>query len=321
MPSRAHLFFDNAEDKLADYGCKRLSGLVENERLRNESESAASGRPFVPLGAMESLRFHWPEYLMETCELGVYMFFVCAVATLLGHPASPVRQFIPSVLDRRALMGLAVGLTVVAIILTPWGKQSGGHFNPSITLTFYRLGNVAFWDALFYVTAQFIGAALGVGIADLALHGAPHVAAVRYAVTAPGIFGSAGAFVGEVTISFVLMTVILLATNREALARYTPFLVGVLYAVFITFESPLSGMSMNPARSFGSAFRSGYWQAIWIYFTAPIVGMLGAAEVFLWARGGRRPYCAKLEHANNKRCIFRHGPRPVRAQQTFFEEK
>jgi len=73
------------------------------------------------------------QYLMEACELGLYMFSICALATLLQHPASPVRQFVPSAIGRRALMESAVGLTVVGIILTPWGKQSGGHFNPAIT--------------------------------------------------------------------------------------------------------------------------------------------------------------------------------------------
>jgi len=61
---------------------------------------------------------------------------------------------------------------------------------------------------------------------------------------------------------------------------------------------------MNPARTFGSAFRAGYWHAIWIYFIATTLGMLCAAEVFLRVRGGVIPYCAKLHHANNKRCIF-----------------
>jgi aquaporin Z len=106
----------------------------------------------------------------------------------------------------------------------------------------------------------------------------------------------------------------LFATNREALARYTPYFVGALYATYITFEMPLSGMSMNPARTFGSAIHAGYWHALWIYFIAPTLGMLAAAQVFLWVRGGVGPYCAKLHHANNKRCIFHHGYRTVPAQ-------
>jgi len=66
-------------------------------------------------------------------------------------------------------------------------------------------------------------------------------------------------------------------------------------------------MSMNPARTFGSALRAGYWQAFWIYLIAPTVGMLTGAEIFLWARSGIGPYCAKLHHINGKRCIFQHG--------------
>ena len=177
---------------------------------------------------------------------------------------------------------------MIGIVTTPWGKQSGGHCNPAITFTFYRLGKVALWDALFYAAAQFSGATCGVATATYVLRGAPGNRAVRYAVTVPGVYGNAGACIGEWTISFVLMLTILFVTNGKKLARYTPYVVGALYAIYIAFETPLSGMSMNPAR------------------TAPTLGMCCAAEVFLRARGGAAPYCAKLHHANNKRCIFHH---------------
>jgi aquaporin Z len=243
---------------------------------------------------------------MEASEVGLYVFCVCAFATLLRHPASPFRSAIPDGIFQRALMGAAVGGTVIAIIMTPWGKQSGGHFNPAITFTFYRLGKVAFWDALFYVLAQFAGGVGGVAVAVFVLRGAPGDGSVRYALTAAGSYGDAGAFVGELTISFFLMFTILFASNRATLARYTPYFVGALYAAFITFEAPLSGMSMNPARTLGSAVQAHYWDGLWIYFTAPTLGMLVAGEIFLRARGGVPPYCAKLHHANDKRCIFIH---------------
>jgi aquaporin Z len=258
------------------------------------------------LKAFDSVRFHWPEYLMETSGLALFMFSACTFATLLQHPASPVRHFIPNAVFRRALMGLAMGATIIVIVITPWGKQSGGHFNPAITFTFYRLGKVEFWDALFYGAAHFSGAMSGVAIAGLVLRGAPGNDAVRYALTAPGMYGSVAAFIAELTISFILMNTVLCVSNREALSRYTPYFVGALYAIFITFETPLSGMSMNPARTLGSALHAGYWHALWIYFTAPMFGMLVAAEVFLRGSGGVAPYCAKLHHANNKRCIFHH---------------
>jgi aquaporin Z len=249
---------------------------------------------------------------MEAGELSLYMFSACAFATLLQHPASPVRHLITGDVSRRLLMGLAMGATVIAIILSPWGKQSGAHFNPAVTFTFYRLGKLELCDALFYATAQFLGAISGVVIATHLLRGAPGHDAIRYAVTVPGVYGNAIAFVAELTISFILMTTVLFVSNRKTLAGYTPYFAGALVATYIAFEAPLSGMSLNPARTFGSAFQASYWHALWIYFIAPPLGMLGAAELFLRVRGGVAPRCAKLHHANNKPCIFHCGYRTAR---------
>jgi aquaporin Z len=244
------------------------------------------------LSAIASLRQHWPEYLMEVVELGSYVFVACVVTTLLHHPASIVRQFISSGVARRALMGLVMGATSIAIVISRWGKRSGGHFNPAITLTFYRLGKVEFWDTWFYVIAQFLGAISGVALAKYMLRGALAHDAVRYAVTVPGMYGSTVAFLAELTISFVLMITVLFATNHKRLAPYTAYFVGVLIAIYYTFEAPLSGMSTNPARTFGSALHANYWHALWVYFIAPSIGMLAAGEVFLRVRRGAAPYCA-----------------------------
>ncbi len=246
---------------------------------------------------------------MEAGELAAYMLVTCTFATLVRHPASPLRHWIASEIPRRALWGLAMGATAIGIVMSPWGKQSGAHFNPAVTLTFYRLGKVAMWDAAFYVAGQFLGAICGVAVAAWVLRGALGNRDVRYAATTPGVYGTTVAFAAELMISFVLMSTILIVTNRERLARYTAYFVAALVALYYTFETPLSGMSANPARTFGSALRADYWQALWVYFAAPTAGMLGASEVFLRVRGGVGPYCAKLHHANNKRCIFHHGRR------------
>jgi aquaporin Z len=251
---------------------------------------------------------------MEAGELGFYMFSACAFMTLLQHPASPVRHLVVGDLPRRVLMGLAMGATVIAIVLSPWGKQSGAHSNPAIAFTFWRLGRVELWDALFYAAGQFLGAICGVAVARYVLRGAPGNDAVRYAVTAPGVYGTTVAFAAELTISFILMITVLFVSNHDTLARYTPYCAGALVAIYLTFEAPLSGMSMNPARTFGSALHAGYWHALWIYFIAPPLGMLAAAEVFRRARGGVGPLCAKLHHTNNKRCIFHCGYRAARAE-------
>lgn len=258
------------------------------------------------LGAIDSLRLHWPEYLMEAGEVAIYLFLTCIFAGVLLNPSSPVSHLVTSAVGRRALMGLAIGATIVAIVMSPWGKQSGGHFNPAVTVAFCRLGKVRFPDTAFYLLAQFLGATVGVCIARYVLPGTISGRAVRYAVTVPGVGGSGMAFIAEVAISIVLMSTILVASNSEAFSRYTPYFVGVLYVTFITLEAPLSGMSMNPARSFAPALHASYWHALWLYFVAPIMGTLIAAEIFLRARGGVPPFCAKLHHAHNKRCIFCH---------------
>src|SRR5260370_26330576 len=263
------------------------------------------------LSAIASLRQHWAEYLMEVGELGFYLLVACVAATLLQHPASIVRQSISSGVARRALMGLVMGATAIAIVISPWGKRSGGHFNPAITFTFYGLGKVEFWDAWLYVMAQFLGAIGGVALARYVLRGALGNPAVRYAVTVPGGYGSTVAFVAELAISFLLMITVLLATNHKRLAPYTAYFVGVLIATYYTFEGPLSGMSTNPARTFVSPLHANYWHALWIYFIAPSLGMLAAGEVFLRVRRGAAPYCAKLHHANNERCIFHHSQHEV----------
>src|SRR5262245_66518752 len=77
-----------------------------------------------------------------------------------------------------------------------------------------------------------------------------------------------------------------------------------LVATYITLEAPLSGMSINPARTFGSALSAQVWTALWLYFLAPPLGMLLAAELYARWHGAHRVLCAKLHHHNTRRCIF-----------------
>jgi aquaporin Z len=251
-----------------------------------------------------SLR-HWHEYAMEAALLGLFMIAACSFATLLEHPASPARQALPDESLRRLLMGLAMGLTAVNLIYSPWGQQSGAHMNPSLTLTYFRLGKIEQGDALGYVAGQFLGGIAGVLLVRAALGTLASHPSVRFAVTAPGAAGPTTAFLAEIAISFVLMSVVLIASNSSRLTRYTPLFCGLLVATYITIEAPISGMSMNPARSFASALAAWRWTALWIYFTAPPIGMLAAAEVYGRLRGAHRVLCAKINHHTDRRCIFR----------------
>jgi aquaporin Z len=254
---------------------------------------------------MRLLINHLPEYLIEAALLGGFMISACAFTILLEHPALSLRSAIPDPFVRRVLIGLAMGATAISLIYSPLGRRSGAHMNPAITLTYLWLGKIDPRDAAAYVAAQFLGGIAGILIVGLIagmLAGDP---AVRFAATIPGSYGDAIALIAEVTISFVTMSVVLNCSNRARLAPYTGLLCGLLVASYVIFESPISGFSQNPARSFASAFGARQFTALWIYFTAPLLGMFAAAALYTRIRGLRQVRCAKLNHAPGPRCIFR----------------
>ncbi len=248
----------------------------------------------------DALRQHWPEYLIEAAALGVFMVSACGFGALLWHPDSPAAQAIPDGLLRRLLMGLAMGGTAVLLIYSPWGQRSGAHMNPAFTLTFLRLGRVAPWDAAFYVAAQFLGGLAGVVLAATLLGPVLSHPMVRYVVTAPGPSVTL-AFLAEAAMTFVMMTMVLNLT-AGAHERLTGLFAGALLCGYITFETPISGMSLNPARTLASALPAMDFGALWLYFLAPSLGMLAAAELHAWLKRPRG--CAKYHHQNRERCIF-----------------
>ena len=243
------------------------------------SETATHAAPGAHAASPAAAASHWQEYAIEAALLGKFMMSACLFTVLLFHPA-------------------------FCLVYSGWGKQSGAHFNPAVTLTFARLGRIAPRDAVAYVVAQFAGAVLGVLAAMLLAGPLVADASVRYAVTVPGPAGRGVAFAAEILISFILMTVVLAISSHRRLGRFTGLCAGLLVATFISLEAPLSGMSMNPARTVGSAVWAHDWTALWIYFAAPLLGMLGAAELHLQHRGRDPDACAKLHHQNAKRCIF-----------------
>jgi aquaporin Z len=247
---------------------------------------------------------HWPEYLSEGSCIGLFMISACGFGTLLGHPASPVVRYVENPTLLRMMMGVAMGSTAISLIYSKLGKRSGAHMNPATTFTFLRLGKIELTDALFYIAAQFMGAILGVLLAGFAFGSGLSHPSVDYVVTKPGSYGVAWAFTAEMILTFILMSIVLRVSNTPKLNRYTGLFAGILVMVYISVEAPISGMSINPARTLGSAFSAADWTAIWIYFTAPPLGMLMAAEVYVRSRGAR-VLCAKLHHENHERCIFR----------------
>lgn len=243
-----------------------------------------------------ALKQHWYLYLFEGAELAIFMLSACFGDVLLYSTGSPVAAAMPSPALRGLTMGAAMGLTAVLIIHSPMGRRSGAHFNPAITLTYLRLRKIALWDALFYVVGQFAGGIAGVGAAALVLGQRLALPPVLYAITVPGKYGTAAAFAAEFFMAALLMGIVLWTSNRAAYAKLTSYLVGVLITFYVLIFGPVSGFSINPARTAGSACFAHIWTAIWVYFTAPLLGMLLAAQVYVTLYGQEQVRCAKLHH-------------------------
>jgi aquaporin Z len=245
----------------------------------------------------------WREYVAEAAALGIFMISASVFTTILEHHRSPLLLVVPDPFLRRALMGAAMGLTAAAIIYSPLGARSGAHMNPSVTLAFVRLGKVARADAMFYILAQFVGGAVGMLAAHGILGELLAEPAVEFVATRPGSYGELAAVGGELAISFLMMGVLLRVSAQPRAMRWTGAVAAVLVMLNITFEAPLSGMSMNPARSLAPALLAGQFDGLWIYLIVPPLGMLAAAEAF--RRQRKQPtLCAKLNHSPAVRCIF-----------------
>jgi aquaporin Z len=245
--------------------------------------------------------------LIEAWALGMFMLSAGAVTVLLDHPDFGMPAHVASADARRVLIGVAMGLTAIALIYSPWGRRSGAHMNPAVTLTFWWLGKMRGRDALSFAAAQFAGGLLGVLFVHAVFGERFAAPPISFVATLPSQ-GFALAFALELLISCGLMSIVLALSSSARLAPYTGVAAGALVALYIALEAPYSGMSMNPARSFASAAPAGLWGGLWIYFVAPPIGMLAAA--WLHTRGRRSSGCAKLVHDDRVRCIHcGHEPR------------
>ena len=229
---------------------------------------------------------HWRHYLAEAGGLAFFMLGASVITTQLRTKDAWLGGIITAPIAQLATLGVLMAFVIAIIIYNPWGNKSGAHINPAVTIAMWRLGKIDRHDALFYIFSQFAGAVAAVQFAGLILGAGYTEDGTNYVVTQPGAAGVAAAFIAEWIISFVLMMVLMWALNDEEREKYAGLMIAVLLGFYLVVEEPYSGMSLNPARSFASAFAAREWQHLWIYFVAPISAMLVAAELFRWATGG-----------------------------------
>jgi aquaporin Z len=277
----------------ADSESKRLKRSSRVPRVQTLDRSPAS-----------AFKRNWRLYVYEAIELALFMLSACGFTIILFDPSWLGTRIFPSETVRRTLMAIVMGITAVLIIRSPMGKRSGAHFNPAITLTYLRLGKIIFWDAVFYVLFQFLGGIFGVAVATAIFGANLSNPSINYAVTVPGRYGTVAAFAAELFMAILLMTVVLFLSNRVRLAAYVSYTVGILIALYAFLFAPVSGFSLNPARTTGSAFFAGVWTAGWLYFVAPLLGMLCAAELYPRISSDARVLCAKLHPDPTSPCPF-----------------
>ena len=147
-------------------------------------------------------------------------------------------------------------------------------------MSFLFLKKIDRRDAIWYVVFQCLGGMAAMLLFKCMFPAFIAATQVNFVQTQPGIAGVGGAFIAEALISFGLVLTVLYSSNSEKTARYTGVFAGCLVMLYIVFEDPFSGMSMNPARTFASAVAAGNFKHFWIYLTATLMGMLGAAKVW-----------------------------------------
>jgi aquaporin Z len=269
---------------------------------RPEPGSALAAEADLPLA--ETLRRHWPEYGVEALFLCVFLLLAGAVSAWARGTAGGLLPNSLGLPARHALVGIAMGLVLMGMVYSPWGRRSGSHLNPAITLAYLRLGKIGRWDALFYLLAQ-----VGAGLAAVSL--------LRSGVLLPegtppgslsasiGPTGGWAAFVTALALSAGAMLLILFTSNHASWFRWTGVLYGLLAMLVVGCAAPLSGFGMNPARLLAVDLSGDATLLGWFNLLPPLLGMQLAVEAYRLFTGRSQVLCAKLAHNTHGRCIFR----------------
>ncbi len=195
-----------------------------------------------------------------------------------------------------AVSGGALGVTGIALafafvitgMIYALGHISGAHLNPAVTVAFWSAKRFPGSNVAPYVAAQCVGAVLASLLLRAVLGPVGHLGATLPSVAPP--ISVAAAFGIEFVLSFALMFVIMaVATDDRVPAGFAGLAVGLTVGFCALTMGPITGASMNPARSFGPALVGGEWRAQWIYWVAPVLAMITAARTYDWLRSAGAP--------------------------------
>lgn len=252
-----------------------------------------------------SRRWNPAEWGAELVGTGVLLLGGVSAICLDFGTGSPVATLLPSPSLRLLLTGMLFAACGSLFAITPLGRLSGAHLNPSVTVGFWLHRQVRHLDVAGYVLAQCLGALLGVGLARLLWGQTLTSAPVNWARTAPGRGLSDLQAAGvEALMTGLLLATIFLMVSHVRTARWTPLAVWVVVAVEVWQGAPFTGTSLNTARTLAPDLLSGHFPALWVYLVGPITGAAVAwLAVAVLAR--RRVLTAKLFHDPRYRSILR----------------
>ena len=262
-----------------------------------------------------SLHLHWAEYGAEFLGTAFLVFVGLSAVVFDNSAYLPLSSLIPNTSVRLLITGLLFAGSGSLVAISPPGKLSGARINPSVSLAFWAYGKMHLQDLVGYIIAQFLGASFGAVL--LVLFWGKYAHSVNNGMTLPGAgYPIWAVFLAELALTCLLVFAIFLFVSSRRLMRWTPLMNWILVAVMVWLEAPISGTSLNPARSIGPALVSDLWTAQWLYCIAPPLGGLLAVALFrLFTVGERDVLTGKLFHAPEYRSIFKNTKAPHRNQE------
>jgi aquaporin NIP len=201
-------------------------------------------------------------------------------------------------------VSLTFGL-VIMVMIYAGGHLSGAHYNPSVTIAFTLARHFPIRDALAYVAAQLIGATA----AALLLLAAWTSKPAHLGATLPSVSSPTAVAYEIVLTAFLMFVITAVATDTRAVGAAAAIAIGGTVGLDALFGGPITGASMNPARSFGPALASGTWNSFWVYVIGPLVGAAIGVLTYELVRG---PKSIVSTAAQSTEEVAADGERPIR---------
>jgi aquaporin Z len=251
-------------------------------------------------------QLHLPEYSAELIGTTFNIFVGFSIITFNFGKGLPMEHLIPNPSVRLLINGLIFAGSGSLFAISPLGKLSGAHLNPCLSLAFWVQGKMHKRDVVGYIIGQFLGATIGTFL--VAVVWGRYAASINDGMTLPGEgYALWYVFLAEVFMTFLLVLSIFIFLSSQHLMRWTPVMTWLLVATMVWLGAPISGTSLNTARSIGPALVTWLWQYQWIYCIAPPIGALVAVAAFqLLTMGEGQLLTGKLFHVPNYRCIFKN---------------